>query len=221
MNKQAKDNQSKCPDHDVFIGAFMRELPPDELEAFVEHLLVCKKCKLKFDALTDLSKELKDYEGDVNWTTAELKKEAFSRLKGFAGHNTPISLWKLAPIAALLIAVVAVGLYFLMLQPPVTERGAPGINLELTHPPVSVDNAPERFEWTAVRGADNYKFELIDDELNTIFRKSTDEDKTFLILPQDVRKSLQKGHTYVWKVTADNNEMVQIAEASNFFTIDY
>lgn len=221
MNKQVEKNQTNCPDHDLFIRAFMRELPPDELEAFIDHLLVCKECKLKFETLADLSKELREYEKDVNWTTAELKKEALSRLQGFRGHNTRISFWQLAPIAALLIAVVAAGLYFLVFHAPVTERGAGGAALELIHPPVSVDKAPSRFEWTAVRGTDDYKFELIDDELNTILRKSIDEDQTFLILPQDVRTSLQKGHTYVWKVTASNNEMVDIAEASGYFTIDY
>jgi hypothetical protein len=222
MSKNNSENSNNpCPGHEVFVQAFMQELPPDKLESFIDHLLVCQKCKLKFETLSDLSKELREYEKDVNWTTAELKKEALSRLQGFRGHNTRISFWKIAPIAALLVAVVAAGLYFLVFQAPVTERGAEEAALELIYPPVSVDKAPEKFEWTAVPGTDDYKFTLIDDELNTIFGKSIEEDQTFLILPQDVRESLQKGHTYVWKVTADNNEMVQIAEASSYFTIDY
>lgn len=217
MRKNKGKRQNGCPDNEVFLHAFMRELPPEQMEPLISHILSCRKCRLKFDVLSELSQDLKAYENEVR-SAAETEKEALSRLRGLRGDHVRISFWKVSAAAALILAVAAVGLYFLLFQTPVPERGLTGGELELVHPPVVVKKAPDHFEWTPVKDAAGYQFELIDNDLNTVFEGSTRE--TSLRLPEEIQSRLQTGRIYVWSVSAYNEVMVDLVRRAKHFTVE-
>jgi hypothetical protein len=90
--------------------------------------------------------------------------------------------------------------------------------LMLVEPSGKVQEPPEFFVWTAYEGAAEYTFELIDDELNTLFIDHEAKESK-LVLPNEVVKKLERGRTYVWKVLAEDEDSNILESERTYFEI--
>lgn len=202
--------KNTCPNDEVFINAFMQELSLKENERLIDHTLVCKKCHLKFGLLRQLSEELAKRKGGIEEgkltieeekELRELAKKKFKKLKG-----TKLLFFNIIPakyvVAAAALLVVVAGLIFVskIKQREIYREGDRKEEIRLIEPAGVVKKVPIIFSWTAYESADDYLFELIDSDLNTVHEASVLESQ--LTLPPAVRQKLKKGITYVWKVEA-------------------
>jgi hypothetical protein len=203
--------KNSCPNDKVFIKAFLQELGLEETENLIDHTLICKKCHLKFEALRQLSKELAERKGDIEerkLTTEEIKEIKGLAKKKFQGSkSTRLLFFNVIParymVAATVLLAVVVGLFFVskINQREIYREGENQEGISLIKPSGIITIAPTVFSWTAYEGADDYGFELIDDDLNTIYEKSVVEINQ-LVLPYEISMKLKKEITYVWKVEA-------------------
>lgn len=210
MKLDRKYTKNKCPDTEIFIKAFLKELSLEEKEKLIDHILTCGKCRMKFEAMRKLSNELskfkEDFEGE-NFSDSEEKefrKMATKRIRELRREEKR-KFFHLIParyiIAAAGLLIVIVG-YFLVSkfqQNEVYREGEKG-GLRLIEPVGKISKPPTVFIWTAPERVDNYTFELIDDELNVVHLALAYEGK--VTLPENVRKKLYRGKIYIWKIEA-------------------
>jgi hypothetical protein len=217
--------KNSCPRDEVFIKAFMRELSLKENEKFIDHILSCEKCSKKFELLKQLSRELtkkldaleeEKLSPEENRRLRDLAKKKLKRSKPRGSLVLDIIPVKYAAAAAALI-IIAVGLYVVlrMGQGEVYRDEGRKHGLVLMEPTGRLSEPPKLFVWSAYEGAVEYYFELIDDELNTLFLDNRVQ-RPKLMLPGDIVKKLEKGRTYVWKVYAedDDDNVLDAARAS-------
>jgi len=220
--------RNRCPKDEVFVKAFMRELSLKESERIIDHILVCGKCRKKFETLKQLSRELagKMYELEAEKLSSEemeeLKEIARKRAGETKRRGALIFGWipvKYAASAVVLIAAAA-GLYavFKTGQREVYREEGKKPALLLIEPSGKVPQPPEVFVWTAYEGAAEYTFELIDDELNTLFI-DYEAKESELVLPDEVVKKLERGRTYVWKVLAEDEDSNILESERTYFEI--
>jgi hypothetical protein len=210
MRLNKKNWKNNCPDKEVFIKAFMKELSPEEKERLIDHIFACEKCRLRFEAMKQLSSKLseaeKDFEGIELPASEErqFRKMAKQRIKELEGRKKRI-FFEFIParyiaFAAGLLIIIA-GLFFILRHHPgeayrEIEKG----RLSLVEPVGKISGPPSLFIWTDLEGTDYYYFELVDEELNIIYK--TDSNEARLTLPADVKEKLKKGRTYIWKIEA-------------------
>ena len=222
--------KNSCPKDDVFIKAFMKELSLEENERLIDHTLVCKKCHIKFELLRQLSGELSKKKDEIPGEELAIEEEkelrslAGSKLKELEKSDKKKSprfvLFNLIPVrylavAAVFVVIVAGYLFFSQMGKRGAYREDRKVELKHIEPAGVVKEAPEIFRWTAVDGIDEYWFELIDEDLNTVYEARLTENR--LLLPLDVRQKLKKGITYVWKVEAwDEFENVLGSDFTSF-----
>ncbi len=213
----------------MFLKAFMQELNPDENEKLIDHTLVCKKCHQKFEILRQLSEELTKTEtsiGERELTKEEekdLRNLAKIKLKGIKGNKS--LPFKLVPIkylaAAAALLIVIAGLFYIskINQREIYREGERKEDIKLIKPSGLVKKVPVIFSWTAYEGVDDYTFELIDENLTTVYEKDFLMENQ-LTLPEEVRRKLKKGMTYVWKVEAKNEFGKVLSAASTSFELE-
>jgi hypothetical protein len=207
--------KNTCPADEVFIKAFMGELNLEEVERLVDHTLVCRKCHKKFEVLRQLSSDLMKKSPGLeerkltNEEEKELGRIARKKLKKTKSDKSMlfnVVPTKHAAVAALMIVVIA-GILLILNLPRINKSGIyreerSGPRIALIMPSGKVSVPPVVFSWTVYAGADDYFFELVDDELNTVYERILEE--TQLTLPDEVVQKLEKGKTYVWRVSARN-----------------
>jgi len=84
-------------------------------------------------------------------------------------------------------------------------------------PEGSLTEAPRLFFWTHVPGGDSYRFELIDDELQSLGAATS--TKPWIILPVEVSRRLRPGRTYLWTVEVIGDDNLKIGEIRRFFEL--
>lgn len=230
MKNRREDSKTGCPNNEVLTKAFLRELTIDEIERIVDHTLVCGSCRAKFDLLRAISGELAgkaETVGDGEISTAEereLRKLARKKLEEFEKHAHPFSRWSpaaFAAVAAAVLVIVAAAIFWLTR----IDRGAvyredrSQDELALIRPSGTLSSPPLVYEWTPYEPAEDYTFEIIDEELNTIFvRNNVLEPR--LILPDDIAEKMKKGVTYLWKVYALDDDSNVLASGTAYFEIE-
>ena len=55
-----------CPEDSIFILAILGDLPMEEKEGFIDHVFICPECRLKFEALNSLRRDLQKKENDFS-----------------------------------------------------------------------------------------------------------------------------------------------------------
>jgi hypothetical protein len=220
--------KNHCPRNEVFIKAFLRELSLEENERFIDHILVCEKCSKKFELMKQLSRELAEKMNALETEklspedNRELRKLARKKIKASKSRGSlVIDMIPLKYVAAAVsLIVVAAGLYVVlkMGQGEVYRNEGRESGLVLMGPTGRVSEPPEVFVWSAYEGAEEYYFELIDDELNTLLLDNRVR-RPKLILPVDIVKKLEKGRTYVWKVYAEDDDDNVLDSARTSFEI--
>jgi hypothetical protein len=207
--------KNACPNDEVFIKAFMHELSLDENEHLIDHTLVCVKCHKKFEALRLLSEELSKKKDAIlgkelsKQEETELKHIAEEKLREFEKSDKKKSsnffIFKFIParyiaVAAAIVIVFMGYIFVSRVGKKDVYREDMKVGLRQIEPTGVISEIPVVFKWTAYEGTDDYWFELIDSDLNTVLEARLTESR--LTLPLDVRQRLKIGITYVWRVTA-------------------
>lgn len=218
-----------CPGKEVFLKAFMGGLPEEEKARFAFHLLACSRCQETFSVLRQLEFELKSREKSIEAVSLSpdderaLKKMARQRLKELREGRArpfwrPLSVKVLAVAASLLL--IGLAAYLLVYKPPSDQalRGISSGGLRLVKPEGKLKEAPSVFLWTDIEGRAEFLFELIDDELNLIYREKFGETKAQI--PETVRQKLGRGKIFLWTVSARNKDDRILASASCTFEIE-
>jgi len=230
MSRNSHMSKDKCPGRDTMVKAFAGELNLKENEEFFDHIFTCGACRIKFDALKDISKELESQISKIEETSlspAEEKKlrgyarEKLSRRKGL-GLLFSASPLKIAAISTAALLILACFLFLGIPRAKDVLRNRGGISFKLIKPAETVSTAPELFLWSLPEGGDGFIFELVDEDLNTLF-SSKDLNlphKNKVLLSKELRKRLKQGKTYIWTVTAYNDDRQIIAKKSKHFVIE-
>jgi hypothetical protein len=229
MKNRKQDSATGCPKDDVLVKAFLRELSLDETERIVDHMVVCGSCRAKFDLLRGISSELakkKERVSDGKLSAAEekeLRKLARMKLEEIEKSSPPFFRWtpaRLAVAATALVVVVMAVFWITRVDRGTVYREIKGHDeLTLLGPSGKLPSPPLVFEWTPYESAEDYTFEIIDEELNTIFLK-TNVLEPRLTLPQDIVKKMKKGITYLWKVYALDDDANVLASGTAYIEIE-
>lgn len=207
--------KKNCPDNEIFIKVFLKEASLEEKERLIDHILVCEKCRLKFEVMKQLSGELRNFEKDIEQKELSASEEReFRRIakqriieleKGLKKGEKK-TFFRSIPVRYLAVGagalfIVVLGYWLLSkFRQEETYRVSKEDAFRLIEPVGKISEPPAVFIWTALDRADEYKFKLVDDELNILLDTKTYEAE--LILPEDVRRKLQKGKAYIWKIEA-------------------
>jgi hypothetical protein len=221
--------KNNCPDEEIFIKAFLKELSLEEKERLIDHIFACEKCRLRFEAMKELSSKLreaeKDFEGIELLASEErgFRRIAKQRIKELERGKKRI-FFELIPAryiaAAAGLLIIVAGLFFILKRHPgeayrEVEKG----RLSLIEPVGKISAPPSLFIWTEVKGADNYYFQLIDEELNIIYSFPIKKEPK-LTLPASVREKLRKGETYIWKIVAQDVFYHNLDSKLTYFEIE-
>ncbi len=235
MSDTDKRHPRDCPDNDLWIQVFQRKVPPEQVEALIDHALGCARCARKFEAMralrgktagkiralrnigltaeeaarlggeADEAGRLRDAEKDGTWKAVGEKRRRFLFL-----HIRPRYA---VAVAASLLVLAAGFLTVSRLSRTSVFRDERASELRLKSPHGTLGKAPALFRWSGQEGADDYSFRLIDDELNLIYEVVVPIPQ--LTLPVKIHSSILPGRTYLWKIEAmdDHSEVVSSGQA--------
>jgi len=216
MKSARKNSPTGCPENEVLINTFSKKGTLEEKERLIDHILVCQRCKLKFEALKQISIQLgtftEEFEGEILTAREEreFRRMAKQRIKELSKKQKIPFLRSLparyfaAAAAALLIVIAGYFLITHLQQRDVYREGESG-EFRLIEPVGIITEVPSVFIWTPYEEADNYLFRVIDDELNIVLLKwiyVPNVPKT--TLSEYEKKKLVKGKTYIWEVEAQD-----------------
>jgi len=197
-----------CPAKDVFVRAFLNELPHKEAARLLDHALRCPRCRLRFQTLAGVGREMASRPG-----LAGPEGSGPRRRRGFA----PI-----VQAAAVFLVVIGVGAAGVLLFSRRTARpllrGEGEAVLRVLAPDGPQRVPPARFEWTPLRGAEVYQVEIVGQDLTTIYKGSG--PRAVFVLPAPLRRLLIRGAAYVWTVTAFDDDNRPLASSSGSFRVE-
>jgi hypothetical protein len=151
-----------------------------------------------------------------------LRRVAVEQLRSIQPPRRRLSFSPLPVAAAVMLAVIALALGYFNLKSTLHSRfavrGTINQELRLLEPGPRLGGAPADFSWTDVPGRDEFRFVLIDGNLNTVFE--IDTHSTGLKLPEGIRRKLLKGNNYLWTVLALDDNDRELASASREFEIE-
>jgi hypothetical protein len=212
-----------CPKSDDFVEAFLGEAGAGP--EFLEHSARCPICRPKMQVLAKVRAGLEARVGMVpeagltREESRELRRAAAEQLRLMRPPAHRLSLRALQVTAAAGI-VLALGYLYLNNSLPsrFAVRGSVNHELRLLGPGPHLLSGPVDFSWSDVPGRNDFRFVLVDDELNTIYEAET--EATSLRLPESVRGKLAKGRTYLWTVVAIDDNSRDLATASRVFDVE-
>jgi hypothetical protein len=226
-----KTKSEACPNDDVFLRVFLKGSDENEQETFIDHVFSCSRCRVKFNALRSLGRELKIAEAEfpeVAFNPQEAK--AFrklarvrireiesgrrkSRVKAFLRRPKTL-VWA----ASALLAVILAGYFLgLKLTKPSSLRTPDESGIQLIAPRGRLTEAPSVFSWKPYDNTDRYFYKLVDEDLNTVFAGNTNGN--MFVIDEDLRRKLVKGRTYLWSVEARADDRALISMAKETFII--
>jgi len=222
MAEQTHRAPTKCPSPPQFAAFFLRELSPDQTEAFLDHVLICDICLSRFNALKDLRSDMREDAGLVSLFGPKADaapEKSLSRRRPRFSLSGPIWPGIRLPLAAASILLIAAAAVFLLHsnRAGLFRSADPG-SLRLLEPRTTVSSAPTRFRWTPLPGDQiDYRLTIADQDLNTIYDQFTKSDS--IEIPLDIQEQLQPGIKYVWSVTARSDHGKNLDTASRTLVI--
>jgi len=222
------DEKTSCPSNDLLINVFFAPTSDEEKEALVDHIFACPFCRIKFEALESLGRQLKAKEAnfpDEALTSSEAKafnKMAKRQLREIEKPKQPISFYfmrkKTAFAAVALVVLIISG--FIVFKPFSQSdifRDTPSREFRVLEPKGIVESPPMRFHWTDYPGSDGYFLQIVDENLRTVMTVS--EQTTSYSLKDDPSKIFERGKYYFWSVMAKSDDGIQLAIARESFII--
>lgn len=222
-----KSGRSKCPGDERLLGAFLLELDPASRERIAGHIAACPLCRKKQAVLAEIAEELRARaEGLPSELApgeeAALRKMAGTEVRKLRGRRPSRPVPRVVPFravaaAAVLVTAAAAGIFFYARSGRQdVDRGDRGI-IRLVEPAGTLERVPGVFRWTAVPGADFYRFEIFDEELRSIvvrFVKST----SLSLAPEELAV-IRPGQPYYWDVEASDDESRPIGSGQRSFVV--
>jgi len=223
-----------CPKDDSFQRAFLHELSDEEKETFLDHVFACPTCRLKFEALKSLDRELREKGGEISGAAlSSAERKAFLKMsavrfreiknevrkKGkpaFSDFPHRLGTRPVIVISCLILMVLAG--YFIFSRYEAYREGKGG-RLQLIEPKGTVKDPPTVFSWKAYKNAEVYIFKLIDEDLQTLEIEHI--KTTSYVLDETAKRKLEKEKNYIWTVEAQDNDLNRLAVAQERFIIKY
>jgi hypothetical protein len=211
---EAKTN---CPSDEALISFFSRDRVRAGIEALADHVRLCPRCRIRFDALRAVEAEVRSRESEFLALAKRSLREADKA--GRARARRGLRTWAPQAAAALLTVAMATAAFLLILRPAAQDgilRSPDSIRLKLISPAGRLAHAPAVFQWSEVTGADSYFFELIDDSLEMIVAMTQTFSPSF-VLPPEAQAKMRPGRTYIWSVEARGDDGLKIEAARRSF----
>jgi hypothetical protein len=195
----------------VFVNAFSDDMPREDKEDLVDHVLTCGRCRTKFEVLNELNQ---DSILSRELSGSDHRSQAAPFFKRFSWKS------KLAVTTAIFLLILSSVLYIVFQPTADAVRGDQTSGLVLIKPEETVSEPPSLFIWSAPANADGYILKLVDENLETLFEESNKgKENNRLRMPEEIRNRLQPEVIYIWSVEAYDNEGNTIASGSKSFVI--
>jgi hypothetical protein len=220
-----------CPEDSIFIQAILGNLPMEKKEGFINHVFSCPECRLKFEALNSLRRDLQNKADDFSQEALtkgeerEFRKICKERLRELKKESKPLNLifHRFKPSSVFIAASFAVliciaGFFLQSLVRQKASRASGNNEIRLIEPLGKVKSTPTVFRWSPLKRADGYDIKIVDEELRTIVTGGN--HVPFFKLNDDFRKYFIRGKTYIWSVEAHDNENNPITFAQGHFIIE-
>ncbi len=214
-----------CPKREDFVSAFLGEAGDGAGPEFLEHAARCPVCRPRMQVLAKVRDGLEarvDMVPEAGLTKEESRKLRWAAVEQLRLMRPPARRLSLRALQVAAVAVVVLALGYLYLNNSLYSRfavrGPVNHALRLLGPGPHLRGGLADFSWSDVPGRDDFRFVLVDDELNTICEVET--EATSLRLPESVRGKLAKGRTYLWTVVALDDDSRDLATASRVFNVE-
>lgn len=227
-----KHEKVKCIDNKTFLEVFLKGAEVGQKDQFIDHIFSCPACRLKFETLNALRRELRILEKEFpSAILSEAEEKAFremtkSRLceldkkspKAFFnfGRSRP---FRILSASAALIIFCLVG-YFLFHSVTKQEsfRTPHNGNVQLIEPKGILKAAPSLFRWSLVENADLYHFKIIGDDLQTVYEDNIRQ--TSIQISEEIRNKLRGGKAYIWSIEAIDDNDRRLSFSQEHFVIE-
>jgi len=227
-----KHKKVKCIDNKTFLEVFLDKARIGQKDQFVDHLFSCPECRLKFETLNALRRELRTLEKEFpSAVLSKAEEKAFRKMaksrlreldkkspKAFFnfGRSRP---FRILSASAALIIFCFVG-YFLFHSVTKQEsfRTPDNGNVQLIEPKGILKAAPSLFRWSLVENADLYHFKIIGDNLQTIY--DDEIRQTSIQISEEIRNKLKGGKAYVWSIEAIGDDGGRLSFSQQHFEIE-
>ncbi len=207
---------------------FSGDLGKIEADRLLDHAARCQDCRLRLRVLASIQTELKIREKDVPEVAFSSRDEVeFRKMAGIQAWTyfwkkgaTPPRLLRIGGVlaAGLLLVFLGFRLFSKISAPELTVRGRNQVQIELHRPEGRLSEAPKIFSWAKVNDTDFYHLEIVDDDLNLVF--STSPTGTRFHLPDDIRLKLARQKSYLWTVSAYDDNHRELGSGFSYFEID-
>jgi hypothetical protein len=210
-------NRESCPGKEEFVRFFLNKTPAAAGEELTDHLRFCDSCRRKFEILRDVGPALRGQKARLRPLAQASRRELRSRFRS----REPRAVWakyRLFGTVGASLGLVLLGL-LLFRNPNAADtlRGSAASLPILAIPQGPLAEAPRLFFWTRFPQGDSYRFELIDDELQTLTTMSTQSG--WILIPETVQNRLRSGRTYLWTVEAIRDDNRKIGEIRRYFEL--
>ena len=227
----------------VMLGETESCLSLEQLEKFLEksagqgwaagsagdsHLASCPRCSTELSLLREfrsMTPRTEEAEA-VEWIAARLEERSPVRAVRRPEREVRFPWWKhiLSPgwvgtaswAAAMVLVVIAAGIYFQGAREPVLPKGAgagPQVfrsdQVELLAPMGDLEQAPAELRWRPAPGASRYQVRLMEVDRTEIW--NGDSVTTSIVLPADVQARVLPRKTLLWQVIAWSDAGARIA----------
>jgi hypothetical protein len=211
------DVKKNCPSDEALILFFRRETGRAEIEALADHVRLCPRCRVRFEALRLVEAEVLSRREEF----LGLAGKSLGEIRGAAKNTFPRGLRHWAPkAAAALLTIAAAGAAFLLILKPAAQDGTlrspASARLRLISPAGRLAQAPTVFRWSEIPEANYYLYELTEDTLETIVASTTTFGPSFTLTPE-MRARLKPGRTYIWSVEAHSDDGFKIESTRQSF----
>jgi hypothetical protein len=207
--------KNECPDESDLRRTFLDEMSAGKKRKIIDHAFTCAKCRLKFEGMMKIRREL---------TGIEQRIEGIHL--GREGKNVVTNVqfltrlrYRHAVAAFLILISLTAGSYFVIRshQERNILRDGGGAEVELIEPKGRLSSPPVQFFWKPVVKAEIYYVKVIGEDLTTVFKLGTEENR-HILNPEEKARLLKIG-VYIWSVTAINDEGRKIGFAQGYFEI--
>ncbi len=214
--------KTDCPSREALERSFRTDAALEERERMIDHALVCPACRARMEILIDVRCEIvsrgRSFRSLARSSRKELKARAGSPA---AAGRRPRRAW-LKPAAALggllVVALATVLLIGPLAQRDGVLRDGEASGLVLISPGGEIKGPPAEFRWDGPMEANSYFIEVIDDRLAVIIPQTGIVER-FYSLPIGYESRFVPGRTYIWSLTATDDEGRTIGTAQRTFSI--
>lgn len=232
-NRQRNGINHSCKDSNETVEVFLKETSQEKKFRLLDHIFSCPECLADFSVLKEVWKKEKSRIDTHLVRTLEtanskrVKAVAKTELRALkqaqkSRKSRLFSPMNIASVTAMLIAAVLtiyVATHYRADQTPL-EREVGSEAFRIIEPEGAIKTLSILFRWSPVKDAREYTIEVLDNGLETIYRKEGILLPSFA-LPDKIFTQLRVSQTYFWKVVAmlDNEKRVE-SEFGKFYLIE-